>query len=236
MPSELISFVCVFDSAPSADRVVSAFELLADLSGQDDAGSEIDVAWWDENSSITSFRGDLAATIDAWKRSETITATVRFEGFELAVEGDDADSPLASIPHIRFSEQIHAFTPPEDRSETRERRRRRFAEAIGAAASLLEPEFGIGHQGEVTPEMIQQYRQRSAASHPPLYEYNLFSTETVESVGRERFITAPAWHVAELDSGGIFLVVRPPPQRCGPEVEDCIAVANHLGLSLPGSS
>jgi len=43
---------------------------------------------------------------------------------------------------------------------------------------------------------------------------------------------APAWKVIELDSGGIFLVVREPPHSCGLHIDQCLKVSDHLGIPL----
>lgn len=233
MASEWIEFACVFETPPSEATVASLFELLREYSDGDTGDSGLNIACWDEESDIEAFEGDSTDAADAWQRRETITVTVRFEGFELRVGAETQSGPLASVPHISFRETIHPFTG-SDGGDTKalERRRRRFVGALSTAGSLLDPKFGIGCGHGVTSEMIESYPDRPAESQPPLYEYNLLSAETADSVGRDRLLTAPAWYVSELDSGGVFLVVRPPPRTCSQKVEECISVANSLGMSI----
>lgn len=233
MTSEWIEFACVFETPPSEATVASLFELLRESSDKDTGDGELDIACWDEESDIEAFEGDPTDAADAWQRRETITVTVRFEGFELRVGSETQSGPLASVPHISFRETIHPFTGSDGRdTEALERRRRRFVDTLSAAGSLLDPTFGIGCGHGVTSEMIEGYPDCPAESQPPLYEYNLFSAETVDSIGRDRLLTAPAWHVSELDSGGVFLVVRPPPRTCSQKVEECTSVASSLGTSV----
>lgn len=57
----------------------------------------------------------------------------------------------------------------------------------------------------------------------------LFPPAMVETYGRETLLEAPAWHVEELDDGGILLVSTPNPTYPG----ETAAIDDHLGIDAP---
>lgn len=68
-----------------------------------------------------------------------------------------------------------------------------------------------------------------------LYEANLWNSEMVEKMGRERVLEAPAWRITELEDGSVFLV----PQLTSDggteedyDAHDIRTVATHLELEL----
>jgi hypothetical protein len=111
-------------------------------------------------------------------------------------------------------------------------RRREFVEVLAQAANILEPKWGFGRRGGVAIGEDETIEDLATRTKPPLYEYNVFRPETVEAIGREQVLSAPAYYVEELDSGGVFMAVTEPPKQCGHEGQQCEEVADQLGLSL----
>lgn len=230
---EGIEFACAFETLPSEATVAELFERLLDHPDREFDGDYLSVACWDEDSDIDSFRGDPSEAAAAWHEREVSTITVQFGGFELDVGSDSATGLLSDVEHISIRTGIHGFTESEDANPADvEHRRRRFVRALESAAVLLDPDIAFGRRYGVTSEMVDAYPDPSMSTRPPLYDFNLFDAETVETIGHERVAAAPAWYVSMLDSGGAFLAVQPPPQTCSPPVEACAAVASHLGLSV----
>jgi len=69
-----------------------------------------------------------------------------------------------------------------------------------------------------------------------IWDYNFFSAELVEMVGRERLRVIPAWRVADLPDGGLLLEMAPNPIAEGPlhlqfyrHAAQSLAVAYHQG-------
>ena len=59
-----------------------------------------------------------------------------------------------------------------------------------------------------------------------------YVNETVEAIGRDAVLSAPAWYTEELSSGAVFMAVTEPPKQCGDEDQLCDEVADQLRLSL----
>lgn len=229
---ESIEFACVFEEPPSVTRLTSLLNVLVDHPEREVAGNSVSVACWNDDTDIESFEGDPATAAAAIHDYEVSSVTVQFGGFELRLGSEQISGPLAGVAHVTIRASIHAFTTSKDAPNARiERRRRRFAAALESAASTVDPEKGFGRRYGVTREMVASYPDRSDAV-PPLYDYNLFGAGTVESIGRKQVATAPAWHVSMFESGGAFVVVRPPHRTCSPTVNECATVAAHLNTSV----
>lgn len=142
----------------------------------------------------------------------------------------------SSRSYVRFSTTIYAFENTNgadaDYRADLVARRREFVETLARAANVLEPMWGFGRRGGLAIGEDDTVEALAAMATPPLYEYNVFRPETVEAIGRDRVLSAPAWFVEELDWGGVFLAVREPPKQCNPSQEPCVEVADHLGLPL----
>jgi len=138
------------------------------------------------------------------------------------------------VPHLRFSTWIYRLKRADDGegSAEIERLRREFVDIHALVAEVLEPRWAFGRRGGLAIGEDESIEELSKTTTPPLYEYNYFRPETVDALGWDRVLTAPAWYVDKLDSGGVFLAVREPPKQCSPGVDACVEVADHLGIPL----
>ncbi|WP_225308215.1 hypothetical protein [Haloarcula sp. CBA1131] len=138
-----------------------------------------------------------------------------------------------STPYLEFTTWIYALQNPDDGHIDRVKQRRRgFAEIHAKAADILDPQWGFGRRGGLAIGEDETVEDLATRTKPPLYEYNVFRPETLEAIGREQVLSAPAYYVEELDSGGVFMAVTEPPKQCGHEGQQCEEVADQLGLSL----
>ena len=138
------------------------------------------------------------------------------------------------VPHLRFSTWIYRLKRADDGegSAEIERLRREFVDIHALVAEVLEPRWAFGRRGGLAIGEDESIKELSETTTPPLYEYNYFRPETVDALGWDCVLTAPAWYVDKLDSGGVFLAVREPPKQCSPGVDTCVEVADHLGIPL----
>lgn len=139
-----------------------------------------------------------------------------------------------SKPNLQFSTWIYAMKDSDDHGSPPEvkKMRKEFVEVLAQAANILEPKWGFGRRGGLAIGEDETIEDLATRTKPPLYEYNVFRPETVEAIGREQVLSAPAYYVEELDSGGVFMAVTEPPKQCGHEGQQCEEVADQLGLSL----
>lgn len=138
------------------------------------------------------------------------------------------------VPHLRSLTWIYRLKRADDGegSAEIERLRREFIDIHALAAEVLEPRWAFGRRGGLAIGEDESIEELTEMTTPPLYEYNYFRPETVDALGWDRVLTAPAWYVNKLDSGGVFLAVREPPKQCSPGVDACVEVADHLGIPL----
>ena len=158
-------------------------------------------------------------------------------GLDISILFDKQGLGLLSepwVPHLNFTTWIYRLKGTNDGEISAEvkRLRREFAEIHALAADNLEPRWVFGRRGGLAIGEDESIEELTETTTPPLYEYNYFRPETVDALGWDRVLTAPAWYVDKLDSGGVFLAVREPPKQCSPGVDACLEVADHLGISL----
>jgi hypothetical protein len=67
-----------------------------------------------------------------------------------------------------------------------------------------------------------------------LYDIAIYSPPLVETIGRERLLSAPAWRVEAFDDGAVLLV--PEEHYYLPIVHNYTVVATHLGFHVPEPS
>ncbi|ATB35348.1 hypothetical protein CYFUS_000760 [Cystobacter fuscus] len=96
---------------------------------------------------------------------------------------------------------------------------RPFVEMVRAWASRYPVSYAVARSsddGEVAgaPRFGRDMQTSIRDGFDKIYEVswlNVFGPKLVESVGRERMLSTPAWRVEELPNGSIFLVTRPTP-------------------------
>jgi len=86
---------------------------------------------------------------------------------------------------------------------------------------IVKPEAGAGDH-ELTLEHYNYDLENR------IYWINFFLPERVKKIGKEKFLTAPAYKVEELKDGGILLIATKEQGMAGPEITE--KIAKHLGL------
>jgi len=232
-----IQIAYMFDTEPSIQTYESLFRRLStDLDNQSSSG-EVEVVYWDHDDEQEERQGgyrEVAKIADEYPtikmKLETAWDTISI-GFEK--EGMGFPS-YESTPYLRFTTWIYGLKDSDEAEYVDEVKQRRseFAELHTQAAEVLDPKWGFGRRGGLAIGEDDTIETLTTSTIPPLYEYNVFREETVEEIGRDCVLSAPAWYVDELDSGGVFLAVREPPQQCSPATDACLDVADHLGTVL----
>jgi len=156
---------------------------------------------------------------------------------DISISFDEQGSGFLSepwVPHLKSITWIYRLERADDGEGSAgiERLRREFVDIHALAADILEPRWAFGRRGGLAIGEDESIEKLTETTTPPLYEYNYFRPETVDALGWDRVLTAPAWYVEKLDSGGVFLAVREPPKQCSPGVDACVEVADHLGIPL----
>lgn len=226
-----IEIAFIFEERPGSDELESLFESL--LANSDSDTNDLDIAAWDDTSDIHHYSGNAAEAAAACSEYLDSTIGIRFEGFKLQIGSGYSNGLLADIPHVTAREGIHPFTDSSEVSEdTILARRKRFVRTLARCAEVLDPKWGFGRRDGVAIADDQTIEKLVTMERPPLYEYNVLNSETAEAIGHKTIQNTPAWFTQELDTGGVFIAVREPPHRCGPKTEECLAVADHLGLDI----
>lgn len=228
-----IEIVFLFESRPSKESLVKLFDVLSEQLKQQKTEETLSIAFWNETSDIE--RSNVSAEEAAGICSDyrVSTATIPFEGFELTVGCEYGNGYLGSVPHLTIREQIHPFTADDETTVDSEikQRRNRFADILAQAGEAVDPVWGFGRRGGVASES-KSPSDLLTTDLPPLYEYNLFSSEVVDMIGHNTVTDAPAWYINELSTGGVFLITREPPKSCSPHEKVCTKVAGHLGIEI----
>ncbi|WP_375765372.1 hypothetical protein NR798_27050 [Archangium gephyra] len=94
---------------------------------------------------------------------------------------------------------------------------RQFVEMVRAWASRYPVSHAVAHSSDDTaladfPSFGRDDETRRRDGFDKIYEVcwlNVFGPKLVESVGRERMLSTPAWRVEELPNGCVLLVTRP---------------------------
>lgn len=230
-----IEIAFVFDDRPRPEELEKLFASLQTQSDSDTDG--LNVAAWDETSDIHHYSGTPAEAAAACREYLDSTIGIRFDGFKLRIGSGYSDGILAEVPHITVREGVHPFTESDDLSdEAMASRRKRFVQTVARCAEISQPRWGFGRVGGVAVGEDESVEQLASQTLPPLYEYNFFRDETVQALERDRVATSPAWYIEEVDTGGVFLTVREPPNSCRPQTDECLAVADHLGIPIANPS
>ncbi|ELZ21970.1 hypothetical protein C477_04474 [Haloterrigena salina JCM 13891] len=231
-----IQIAFLFDRELSHETYESLFDLFLEYSETDDNRDELDDRYGDETNGSQRVRADaseIARTVRSVS-SVKVSVPVGWDDISIGFSRNGSGFPTyGSTPYLTFTTWIYALKDSDrEPLERVKRRRREFVEILARAANVLEPRWGFGRRGGLAIGEDDTIDDLAARLAPPLYEYNVFRPETVETLGRERVRSAPAWFVEELDSGGAFLAVREPPRQCSPAAEPCLEVADHLGISV----
>ncbi|WP_247729405.1 hypothetical protein [Halovivax limisalsi] len=231
---DFIEIAYVFEEQLTVDALETLFESLASHPYSSSAASSLDIVCWVETGGMEKQVGTSMDAARACRKGYAASVTIEFGSFELSIGPDHEDECLSNVPHIVFSEHVHPFRVPstEDVDQGFHRRRFQFVSVLAYAAELLDPNWGFGRWGNLAVDSDSTVRELATSNAPPLYEYNVFDSQTVETIGRDRVLSAPAWFVEELDSGGVFLAVREPPKQCNSSLAPCVEVADHLGIPI----
>lgn len=237
-----IEIAYVFDDEPTAETYESLLDVLPRYPGNTLEEDEFGVNYSDGNgvderrvSGSTSEVAELLSTHPNCR----ISVPMGLDLYDLSIGFNKTGAgllPSSSRPYVRFATTIYVFEDPDEEDdaslENGRHLRREFVEVLAHAADVLEPRWGFGRRGGLAVGEDDTVESLAAMTTQPLYEYNVFRPETVEAIGRDRVLSAPAWYVEELDWGGIFLAVREPPDQCNPSQTPCVEVADHLGIPL----
>ena len=221
-----IQVAYIFEKEPTVDDYQSLFERLLEYTGND---KQIKI-------SADEIKTDPAETAEFIYKDESgnVRPPVKLD-ISIASSKEGRGLLLDPwVPHLKSLTWIYRLKRADDGegSAEIERLRREFAEIHALAAEVLEPRWVFGRRGGLAIGENESIEELTEMTTPPLYEYNYFRPETVDALGWARVLTAPAWYVNKLDSGGVFLAVREPPKQCSPGVDACVEVADHLGIPL----
>ena len=231
--NDWIEIVFLFEGRPTKDIITNLLDALATRSTRQNNDETLSIAFWDDTSDINREDVGIKGAANIVTNYQVSVVTISFDGFELQVGCEYNDNYLDSVPHLAFSGQIHPFTETDEAGIDAEieRRRHLFADILTDAGEIVTPKWGFGRRGGVASDNKPAI-ELLAKNRPPLYEYNLFNSEMVASIGRKAITDSPAWYINELSSGGVFLITREPPRSCSPQEDTCVAVARHLGLEM----
>ncbi|MFY4814854.1 hypothetical protein ACOJIV_19475 [Haloarcula sp. AONF1] len=231
-----IQIVYTFDTVPSLGVYKSLFRELPQHLDETNRSDELEVVYWDRDDErmeeSVEYKG--AAQISVEYPTVKVKLETGWEDISIGFEKQGLGFPsYESMPYLEFTTWIYALQNPDDEHTDRvKKRRREFAEIHAKAADILKPKWGFGRRGGLAIGEDETIEDLATRTKPPLYEYNVFRAETVDAIGRERVLSAPAWHVEELDSGGVFLAVRGPPKQCSAATDACLDVADHLDIPI----
>ena len=233
-----IEIAYLFDEKPSLEAYKVLFNSLPQNPGPEYDAREFDIRYTDQDDGQDrSIFAESDKAVEALTTSEYCSVEVWLDryGIDIGFDKNGLGSPnYSATPYLNFATTIYSFQNSDDNRNLEEykERRREFVEILSQSANILEPKWGFGRRGGLAIGENETVEELADRTCPPLYEYNVFRSETVEAIGRDRVLSAPAWYVEELASGGVFMTVREPPKQCAPHIEACTDVAEHLGLEL----
>ena len=203
--NDWIEIVFLSESRLTEDTITNLLDVLVTRSTHQNDDETLSTAFWDDTSDINREEVSVEGAADIVTNYQVSVITIPFDGFELRVGCEYNDNYLGSVPHLAFSEQIHPFTETDEAGIDAEIKRRRhlFADVLADAGETVTPKWGFGRRGGVASDS-KPATELLAKNRPPLYEYNLFDSETVDSIGRKAITDSPAWYINELSSGGVF--------------------------------
>ena len=231
-----IEIAYILETDPSFETYERLFKSFLIAQGRDPSAEEIRITYWDEDEKRNEKVGKYKEIAQILPAYPTVSAELQTSWDELSIGFSKQGMGLLSYqltPYIDFSTWIYALKDVDDEKYLEEEikpDRREFAELHAAAANALDPKWGFGQRCGLAVGENETVEELAARVRPPLYEYNVFREETVEAIGREQVLSAPAYYVEELDSGGVFMAVTEPPRQWGHEDQPFEAVADHLAL------
>ncbi|MFC7047156.1 hypothetical protein ACFQH6_18715 [Halobacteriaceae archaeon GCM10025711] len=107
-----------------------------------------------------------------------------------------------------------------------------YFEFVALAAEATDPDYGYGTVGtEVDPAKIPTPDHLAEGRISHVFWLNVWPEAVVDRLGRERVLSAPAWRVRELATGGVLVVAADNPSSpTDAWVTGRADVAAHLGL------
>ncbi|WP_258560427.1 hypothetical protein [Halorhabdus salina] len=231
-----IQIAYIFDTEPSYDTYKSFFrEVERYLKISDEFNSiGLDLECEEKKSSCGEI-AEEAAQLATEEPSFRVKISTEWDNVTASFDKDGLGFPKYELtPYLTFTTWIYALkdTDIKEHQEKVEEYRNNFAKIHQFAANIFDPKWGFGRRGGLAIGDDETVEELADRTRPPLHEYNVFREETVEAIGREQVLSAPAYYVEELDSGGVFMAVTEPPKQCGHEDQPCEEVAEQLGLSL----
>jgi len=220
-----IDVLLIYDDYLQVPALRSLFEYLMD--SPDAVSDKLDIAAWNDVADINHTTGTASNAANAISEYRDSTIGIEFEGYKIKVGSGYTEGPLSNTPHLTLRTPIEQLSQSEDTN-----RIFRYLSKIAQCVERTEPILGIGRPHGFPSRELEDVVRQMPRLDPLLYEYNVFSSELVEDLGRDRVLSAPAYYVEELDSGGVFMAVTEPPKQCGHEGQQCEAVADQLGLDL----
>lgn len=229
----------VFEEAPSRQAYETLFNIFynQDNESKNKKGHEIHYRDGDHRSTIDADNDEAAKIMTTASMCHVSLSTGHSNidhtievGFDNSGMGLLATSPY---PYLSLTTWTYSLEDPKKEAlDTVKDRRMRYVRGLAEIAKIFRPLWGFGRRGGIAIGEDQTIEDLATRLKPPLYEYNVFRQETVEAIGREHVLSAPAYYVEELDSGGVFLAVREPPKQCSTAADACLDVADHLGIPL----
>ena len=232
-----IQIAYIFESEPSIESYESLFGKVLTYLNKSPRTGKVEAVYWNEDDERNegAVRPNDAAQIASEYPTMKVNLETVWDDISIGFEKQGKGFPsYDQTPYLRFTTWIYALKDTDDEQylETIKQYRRNFAEIHAQAANILEPTWGFGRRGGLAIGEDETIEDLATRTKPPLYEYNVFRPETVKAIGREKVLSAPAYYVEELDSGGVFMAVTEPPKQCGHEGQQCEEVADQLGLDL----
>lgn len=227
--TDIIEIGFVFSDSLSFEQTDELVKELPSVSGDICEDEDYKLTYWDEDGKKRT-HGNEKETSTIFMDSQICTVKVRAEHFKLTISQNLREGLLSSVPHLYFRiRRIWLLSSDENKTDL-EKPRRQFVETLATMAEVLEPTWGFGSKGGIAIGENETVAELADSITPPLYEYNVFRSETVDAIGRERILNSPAWYVTELNTGGIFLAVGEPPMQYQGFIDERRSVAEHLGL------
>jgi hypothetical protein len=170
--------------------------------------------------------------------SSSENLSVRFNvgdlGFSLSVWPNGTE--LIELPFISLSTSSTTFDYRSDKRGTQEECRDLVRDLVGVVRTITvttEPPHAFGNLGGFQPDdELPSKRELRNGRIDSLHWLTVFSEPAIDRLGRDRILQAPAWHVEELDTGQILLVVTDNPRVPTDEWEGAFErTREHLGLS-----
>lgn len=232
--TELIEVIYILDNDVDADTISEVFDVLEHHGGRSRGRGSYQIGYWDEGGELTIADESREEVTEKIATHPTSSVSVKFDEFGLSIGRDHLDwggGRLQEVHHLNFQVQTAPFreSDPEN-AEAVQRRRRKFADLLGDIAEVIDPTYGFGRPvvSAITYDPSSEEIEGTGVTR--LFDYNLFNDRAVERIGRETLLDASVWHVEELSTGSILLIVRKPPQECPATDPDCQAIAERFGL------